>query len=109
MENKNYIINTAKRIITEEVEKAGYHVDKIILFGSRAKGNFREDSDYDFFVVLKQDISRKNESNLLLKIRRKLAQFKIDNDTLISSLSEIKENNNVGDITYYALKYGVAI
>ena len=29
--------------------------EKIILFGSHAYGTSREDSDYDFFVVLKDD------------------------------------------------------
>ena len=37
MENEKYILNTAKQIITEEVEKAGYRVERIILFGSRAR------------------------------------------------------------------------
>ncbi len=102
-------IEIAKQIITAEVEKAGYKVDRIVLFGSRAKGTFRKDSDYDFFIILKENISHKKESDLLLEIRRKMAKFKISNDTLIDSINELKENNNVGNIAYYALKYGVII
>ncbi len=102
-------IEIAKQIIITEVEKAGYEVDRIILFGSRARGDYKEHSDYDFFVILKQNISHNDEGTLLLKIRRKMAELKIDNDTIISSSSELSENNNVGNITYYALKYGVAI
>ena len=45
MENKDYILNTAKLIITEEVEKAGYKTEAIYLFGSRARGDYNEDSD----------------------------------------------------------------
>lgn len=102
-------IEIAKKIITEEVEKAGYNVVNIILFGSRARGDFREYSDYDFFVVLKEDIERRDESDLLLKIRRKLAKSRIRNDTLINSINELQESNNVGNIAYYALKYGVVV
>ena len=102
-------INIAKKIITEEVKKAGYQVERIILFGSRAKGDYNENSDYDFFVVLEQGASHKDESNMLLKIRRKMAKLKIDNDIIISSSGEIKKDNNVGNITYYALKYGIAV
>lgn len=102
-------IEIAKNIITEEVEEAGYKVVNIILFGSRARGDYNEGSDYDFFVVLKEDIERRDESDLLLKIRRKLAKSKIRNDTLINSINELQESNNVGNIAYYALKYGVVV
>ena len=102
-------IEIAKKIIIEEVEKAGYNVVNIILFGSRGRGDFREYSDYDFFVVLKEDIERRDESDLLLKIRRKLAKSRIRNDTLINSINELQESNNVGNIAYYALKYGVVV
>ena len=49
-------VDIAKKIITEEVEKAGYQVDRIILFGSRVRGDYKEDSDYDLFIILKQNI-----------------------------------------------------
>ncbi len=35
----------AKAIIPEEVERAGCKVKRILLFGSRATGTFRRDSD----------------------------------------------------------------
>lgn len=38
-----------QKIITE------YQPEKIILFGSRAKGEARPDSDYDFIIVKKTD------------------------------------------------------
>ncbi|MDA8053632.1 MAG: nucleotidyltransferase domain-containing protein [Deltaproteobacteria bacterium] len=107
MPDKN--IETAKKIITEEVEHAGYKVDRIILFGSRARGDYEKGSDYDFLIVLKQNISHNDESALLLKIRRQMAKLKIDNDTLISSSDRLQEDNNVGNITYYALKHGVSV
>lgn len=31
----------------------GSRLDKIILYGSRARGDFREDSDFDFAIVLR--------------------------------------------------------
>jgi predicted nucleotidyltransferase len=41
-------IKIAKDIITSEFEKAGYKVINIILFGSRARGDYEKGSDYDF-------------------------------------------------------------
>jgi predicted nucleotidyltransferase len=37
MDNKNYILNTAKQIIAEEAEKAGYKTEAVYLFGSRVR------------------------------------------------------------------------
>lgn len=33
----------------------GVQLDQVILFGSYARGDFRNDSDVDYLVVLKQD------------------------------------------------------
>jgi len=50
----------------------GETCEKIILFGSRAYGIPREDSDYDFFVVLKDDTEK--PILVLQKIYRSLAK-----------------------------------
>ncbi len=102
-------IDIAKKIITEEAEKAGYQVDGIILFGSRARGDYKKDSDYDFFIILKQNISHDAENKLFVALNRRMNRLNIDNDIIITSSSELKKNNNVGNITYYALKYGEAV
>ena len=49
-------LEIAKKIIMEEVEKAGYEVERIILFGSRARGDYKEGSDWDFLVVIDKNI-----------------------------------------------------
>ena len=100
-------IDLAKKIITSEIEKAGYQVDRIILFGSRARGDFRKDSDYDFFVLTKQDMLHEDNNYLLAKLDRLLAELKIDNDIILTSVNKLKKDNNVGNIAYYALKHGV--
>ena len=40
--------NAARKIYGEQL-------DKIVLFGSRARGDFKNDSDFDFLVVIKDD------------------------------------------------------
>jgi predicted nucleotidyltransferase len=37
-----------------------YQPEKVILFGSRATGNFREDSDYDFLIIKETSTRRLN-------------------------------------------------
>ncbi len=108
-EDANNILNTSKKIITEGIEKAGYKVEAIYLFGSRARGDYKEDSDWDFFVVINKDISFKDERHIIAKLQRIMAELNISNDIIVNSKNELNKNNNVGNITYYALKYGVMI
>ena len=42
-----------KQVIFEESERLGVRVEKIMLFGSRARREAREDSDWDILVVVK--------------------------------------------------------
>jgi predicted nucleotidyltransferase len=54
------------------LDTVGETCEKIILFGSHAYGTPREDSDYDFFVVLKDDSEK--PILVLQKIYRNLAR-----------------------------------
>jgi len=97
----------AIQIIKETIENRGIKVLKVILFGSRAKGNAREDSDWDFLVIVDKDLDRKEKWDIIIKIKRKLAELKIPNDITINSIREFEEKkDNVGYITYYALREG---
>jgi len=52
--------------------KSKYDYEKIILFGSYAKGNYHKDSDIDIAVILK-DYNNLNEIQLdLMRLRRKI-------------------------------------
>ncbi len=86
-----------KNIITESLK--GNEISKIILFGSRARGNSDENSDYDILVVLEKQLDRKELVNYKSIIRKKLAQINIAADILINSIDyadkAFKQNGNV--------------
>lgn len=104
MENKNYILNTAKLIITEEVEKAGYKTEAIYLFGSRARGDYKEDSDWDFYIVIDKNMERDT------KIRVSGDIIRISSDILIQPLNIVNERKKQsGYVAYFALKEGLAV
>mgnify|MGYP000738611873 CR=1 FL=1 len=95
------------QIIKEEIEKGGIKVLKIILFGSRARGEARDDSDWDFLIVVDKNLDIPTKWDIIIKIKRRLAALKIPNDIIINSLEEFEERkDNVGYITYYALREG---
>lgn len=110
MENKNYVLNTAKQIITEEVEKAGYKIESVYLFGSRAKGCYNEDSDWDFYVIIDKSIDFTAKRHIRGRIGLRLAELRISSDIIIQSLDIANERKDKqGYLTHYALKEGLAV
>ncbi len=101
-------IEIAKKIISEEVEKAGYKLDRIILFGSRARGDYKESSDYDFFVVIDdKDISRENYKTILRNIYNRMD---LSADVIIKSkLLYNHQQNGTGFLSYYVNKEGISL
>ena len=100
----------AKRIIEGEVAEAGYKVEKVILFGSRARRENTRASDWDFLAVVGGKMGRKERLALVQRIRRKLAKLGIDADIILKSREEFEEQvKDVGMIAYYAAKEGVAV
>ena len=103
-------IEIAKQIITEVIKKCGLEIKKFFLFGSRARGDSGEDSDWDFFVVIDKDIDISEKRESTARIRIKLAQEKIPADIIIQSFSVAeKRKKDVGYLTYYVMKEGVQI
>ncbi|MEI6899668.1 MAG: nucleotidyltransferase domain-containing protein [Bacteroidota bacterium] len=61
MEKHEYILSKVKRRVTSIVPDA-----RIILYGSRARGDEREDSDWDFLVLLDHGTYSWKLENLIL-------------------------------------------
>jgi len=51
---------------------------RIILFGSKARGDFDNQSDYDILVIVKQDLSIKEKRYYAGFIQKKLASIPLD-------------------------------
>jgi predicted nucleotidyltransferase len=58
-----------KRIF-EKMKQAVLSIDEsaeIILFGSRARGDFKEDSDYDFLILTDKEVNHNLRKNIVSK------------------------------------------
>jgi len=96
-----------KRIILEEFSKHGIDVEEVILFGSRARGDFREDSDWDILVVVTQDIDRDTYRELWYSVYKRI-DFPVDLIIVPKKILE-KYRDSTGFIYHYALKEGIQI
>ncbi|QDA31493.1 nucleotidyltransferase domain-containing protein [Thermococcus indicus] len=97
-------------VILKVSRQLGLEVNDIILFGSRARGDFRTDSDWDVLVVLSRPLKRKIELEAYKMIHRELLLKGIKVDVLFISSDELeKVKDDTGFVYYYALREGVKI
>jgi len=105
-EIKELIKATIKKILAQFNVKP----EKIILFGSRARGDYKKDSDWDCFVIVNSDLDRSEKRKIIANIRIELARYGIPNDVIIQSSRAVEERkNDVGYLAYYVLKEGIEI
>jgi predicted nucleotidyltransferase len=96
-----------KEVISQILDKKGIKNFKIILFGSRARGDFKTDSDWDFLIIVEKEVRFEDKREISREIRVNLAQLLIPCDVIIKSVNEIEYYSNfIGTVTREALKEG---
>ena len=81
---------------------------RVLLFGSRARGTNRPDSDYDILVLIDKELSPKERMPFRTAIRVKLIEWDILSEILVQSVSEANiKKTFTGHIIKTALEEGV--
>jgi uncharacterized protein len=81
--------------------------ERIILFGSRARGRARENSDFDILIVANSDEPRYRRS---VPIYAELANLPVEIDAVVYTPEEIAEWSNVSEsLVSTALREGVVL
>ena len=70
-----------------------YKPEKIIIFGSRARADHKQDSDLDLLVIKKTELARRQRQQVLREILRETRK-NIDLDILVYTPEEIKKYQN---------------
>ncbi len=84
---------------------------RVLLFGSRARGDFNNHSDYDVLVITKEQYSHKEKMSYWGKVHRLLVNtLKAPVDVLLNSEQEISIKKTLpGHIVKWALKEGIEL
>ena len=78
--------------------------ERIVLFGSHARGDAREDSDLDLLVIESQVVNRARE---MVRLRRVLRPLRIPVDILVYSSQEVKHwSDQPGTALFWAMREG---
>lgn len=76
---------SSRGIIADIAER--YKLDSIGIFGSRARGDYREDSDYDIFIIgnltLEEELSLEAELEKALKINVDIVKINESSDRVL--------------------------
>ncbi|VUT26372.1 MAG: Nucleotidyltransferase domain protein [Candidatus Methanolliviera sp. GoM_oil] len=117
-----YIKNEVVYIFEEEMKEKiksqilmvlgemGISVEKIILFGSRARGDFSRFSDYDILLIVNRTFTTKEKMVISERVRDSMVKLHIPTDIIIKSEEEIAYyRDKIGSIVREALKEGVSI
>lgn len=89
-------------VVRTLVEQA--HPERIVLFGSYARGDAREDSDLDLLVIEAEIADRAAE---MVRLRRALRPLRIPVDVLVHSTDEVRRwGAQPGSALYWALQEG---
>lgn len=92
------------RIITDDTVKAilsvSDDVEKIILFGSQARGDSTVESDIDILVVV--DAPQKKLSTIKRNMRNLISEISLEQDEVVSLLvSDKQEYDTMSDTLFY--------
>ena len=81
-----------------------FHPVRLILFGSRARGDARPDSDVDLLVVLAHV---DNKRQMAIEIRRRLRDMPVGKDIVVTTPDELARRGHlVGTVLRPALREG---
>lgn len=85
----------------------GARPQKIVLFGSYARGDANADSDLDLLVIEEQVTDRARE---MVRLRRLLRPLRIPADVLVYSADEVQRwGSQPGAALYWALQEGKVV
>lgn len=100
--NLRRVIEEASRRLIEAA-----HPEKIILFGSYARGDFDEGSDLDFLVILPTVDDPDSEMD---RLERVLLSLEIPADVVVYSSDDVRERGHLrGTTLYHALTEGMIL
>ncbi|MDR1963318.1 MAG: nucleotidyltransferase domain-containing protein [Planctomycetaceae bacterium] len=86
-------------------------VEQIILFGSYAYGTPREDSDYDFYVILPDDspLGRSEAINLIRNHISEATKYRVSVDILANYKNRYEELNTLPTLERKIKREGVVV
>jgi len=83
---------------------------RVILFGSRARQDVKNDSDYDILLIIDKTLTPSEKIPLRTQLKKSLLKYQILSDILIQSEKEVRVKSKLtGHIVKTIMREGIAI
>ena len=92
------------------VVSATRQIKRTVLFGSRARGDAANSSDFDLLLIVADELPRTRRVKLATELPAKLARLGIDADLVVKDESQVDEmRDKLGSIVHNALIEGIPV
>jgi predicted nucleotidyltransferase len=103
-------LRVALRVIQDVLGRHEISIQRVFLFGSRARGEAGCDSDWDFYVVVDGDPTFAQRHRAVTGIRRELARLRIPNDVILKSARQFERMKEYpGHLAYEVAQEGTLV
>jgi uncharacterized protein len=104
------MLEQAIKVIRDVLDGHGVRPLRFYLFGSRARGDHRPDSDWDIYVVVDLELAPADRRLMVTEIKRALAMLRIPNDVVLKSVERFEALKDYpGSLVYDVVREGVAV
>ena len=98
------------KLLKQALEDLQLNVYRIVLFGSRARGDYTSDSDYDFLIIVENPVSLSERKRIVSFIRMRMAENDIPADVFLKDIRNYEGYKNVvGSLSHEVGKEGIAV
>ena len=104
------LLHTAIEVVGKTLAERGVRLEKVILFGSRAREEAAPDSDYDLYVLTDRDLDFPQRHAAITRIKRELAALRIPNDIVLRSVRSFDRVKDLpGNLAFEVAREGVPV
>lgn len=99
-----------KLIKIKELIKGIFPESRIIVFGSRYRGDFNRFSDYDLLVIFHEHLNIKEKRTIAGMISNKLGEADIPADVIVKTEEDIQYyQDKIGSLVREVMKDGISL
>ena len=103
-------LETALQVIRDVLDRRLIRLQRVFLFGSRARGEGDRESDWDFYVLVDGDPDFAQRHAAVTEIKRELAQLHIPNDVILKSARQFERVKEYpGNLAYEVAREGMPV
>ena len=103
-------LQKAVEVVHKVLSGNGIRPEQFFLFGSRARGDSRPDSEWDIYVAVDRDLPFAERRSLVTEMKRTLARLRIPNDIVLKPVGRFNALKELpGALAYDVAREGVVL